>query len=325
MIRTVSVGRPAGYDVLIGPRLMDRAGETLAPYAASGRVVVFADPAVAEHHGERLTAALEAAPLAAELVVGDGAPLLPLKPDDLLLLFGGGRMRTRARAIAAALERGARLARMPTTLVAQVECVVDASDAPPCLVLADLDVLATLPPDQVRAGYALLMKHALAGDARLFGWLEAHGRSVIELEAPALAHAVGGCVEIRLRRSADQLRLGEPFARALVEEAAGALTYGDATGLGCALAFQLGASLGLCTADDAERATWNLAAAGLPVRLEASGCAPFSARGLIARIRQRTPEPLTLTLPRRIGEAEPTPGIDPAALNDFLLAQGALP
>jgi 3-dehydroquinate synthase len=324
MIRTVSVGRAPDYDVLIGPRLMDRAGELLAPYAASGRVVVFADPTVAEHHGERLTAALEAAPLAAELVVGDGAPMRDLGPHDLLLLFGGGAMRTRLPAVAAALERGARLARAPTTLVAQVECVVVAYEPRPCVVLADLDVLATLPPEQVRAGYALVLKHALAADARLFSWLEAHGRSVSELEAPALAHAVSGCVEARARTPGDRLALGDAFTEALRTDNP-SLAYGDAVGLGCALAFQLAAVLGVCAEDDqAERATWNLAAAGLPVRLEEAPVAPFSARALTARMRRACGGELALALPRRIGEAEVV-GVDAAALEDFLVAEGALP
>jgi 3-dehydroquinate synthase len=318
MIRTVSVGRAPGYDVLIGPRLMDRAGERLVPFAPSGRVVIVADPVVAEHHGERLAAAIEAAPLSADFAV-DGKPPSGFGAGDLVLLFGGDGV-----AADPAILRAGRIARMPTTLSAQATCVpLDGAPAP-VLILADLDVLATLEAPQVRTGYAEVLKHALAADARLFGWLEAHGRCVTALQAPELAHAIGGCVDIRARTAAERLALGDPFAVALAVEAGGSLSNADAIGLGCALAFQLASTLGLCNADHAERATWNLAAAGLAVRLEAGPGAPYSARSLATRVERASAPGLTLTLPIRLGETARV-AVEREALNEFLISEGALP
>ncbi len=45
----------------------------------------------------------------------------------------------------------------------------------PRLVLADLDVLATLPAREMRAGYAEVIKYGLLGDFAFFEWLEANG------------------------------------------------------------------------------------------------------------------------------------------------------
>ena len=78
---------------------------------------------------------------------------------------------------------------IPTTLLAQVDSSVGgktAIDTPrgknligafhqPRLVLADLDVLATLPDREMRCGYAEVIKYGLLGDFAFFEWLEANG------------------------------------------------------------------------------------------------------------------------------------------------------
>jgi 3-dehydroquinate synthase len=329
MIRTVSVGRgtPDAYDVLIGSRLLDRAGERLAPLAPGGRISVLTDRCLADHHGERLTAALEAGGLAAELIVvtdDPGHPVVDPGPGDLVAVFGGDRLGAIAASLTPLLARGAGLVRIPTSLRGQIDCVVGAEGPSPRLAICDADVLATLPPDKARAGYGAALKYALAADSQLLGWLEAHLADILALKAPALAHAVAGGVEAKVALlhgpspRPEAVRLGEDFGRALMDVIP-TLPAAEAASVGCALAFQLSSALRLCSADDAERATWSFAAAGLPVRLEevADGALADGLRGPSGRI--------DLVLARGLGQAFLSQGVDERALHDFLIAEGTPP
>ena len=64
----VGLGRRA-YEVLIGSGLIDRAGALLAPHLPRARTAIVTDRHVADHHGERLAAALEACGIAADMIV----------------------------------------------------------------------------------------------------------------------------------------------------------------------------------------------------------------------------------------------------------------
>ncbi|KAK0338775.1 hypothetical protein LTR94_037202, partial [Friedmanniomyces endolithicus] len=85
--------------------------------------------------------------------------------------------------------RGIDFVQVPTTLLAQVDSSVGgktAIDTPrgknlvgafhqPRLVLANIDVLATLPDKQLRSGWAEVLKHGLICDAAFFDWLAGEG------------------------------------------------------------------------------------------------------------------------------------------------------
>src|SRR5207253_2877840 len=87
---------------------------------------------------------------------------------------------------AAVARRGVDFVQVPTTLLAQVDSSVGGKtgiNSPqgknlvgafhqPVLVIADADVLDTLPPREFRAGYAEVVKYGVLGDAAFFAWLE---------------------------------------------------------------------------------------------------------------------------------------------------------
>jgi 3-dehydroquinate synthase len=368
-VKTLRVGLgERAYDVVIGPGLLDRAGQLLGPYLPRGRTVVVTDETVALHHGERLTSALEAGGVSTDLIVvppGEGSKsfagleslcdqLLALKLDrgDVITAFGGGVVGDLAGFAAAIYKRGIDFIQVPTTLLAQVDSSVGgktAIDTPrgknligafhqPRAVLADLDVLATLPAREVRAGYAEVIKYGLLGDAAFFARLETEGADVLALKVDALSHAVARSVEMKAEIVAEDeretgrralLNLGHTFGHALESETGygDALLHGEAVGIGCALAFRFSAALGLCSAEAARRCEMAVAAAGLPVRLEALPGAPFSAEALIGHMRQDKKAQaggLTFVLARAIGEAFTARDVDVAALRAFLSAEGAL-
>ena len=167
---------------------------------------------------------------------------------------------------------------MPTTLLAQVDSAIGGKTGintrhgknlvgafhQPRLVLADVAVLATLPPRELRAGYAEVVKYGLIDRPEFFDWLEAHGREVLAGDAAAQQHAVvESCRAKAAVVAADEreggaralLNLGHTFAHAL-ETACGygdELLHGEAVALGLVLAFDLSVRLGFCPAADAAR------------------------------------------------------------------------
>ena len=369
MTRAIPVGLGArSYEVLVGPGLIDTAGERLADAIPRRRTVVVSDETVAALHGDRLIGALKRGGIEASLIAlapGEETKsfegladlcdrLLALKLDrgDVITAFGGGVIGDLTGFAAAIYKRGIDFIQIPTTLLAQVDSSVGgktAIDTPrgknligafhqPRRVLADLDVLATLPPREMRCGYAEIIKYGLLGDAVFFDGLETNGARVIAGEPDALAHAVARSVQMKAEIVAEDeteqgrralLNLGHTFAHALEAETGfgGELLHGEAVGIGMAMAFRFSAALGLCSGQDAVRAERAIAAAGLPVRLGQLSAHPFDAARLVSHAAQDKKAQggrLTFILARQIGEAVLAKDVEPAALHVFLRSEGAV-
>ncbi|WP_375428400.1 3-dehydroquinate synthase family protein, partial [uncultured Sphingomonas sp.] len=146
----------------------------------------------------------------------------------------------------------------------------------PRLVLIDPEVLDTLPPRELRAGYAEVVKYGLIDDPDFFAWCEANGPALLAGDADARAHAIAHSVASKARIvTADEhettgqralLNLGHTFGHALEAEAGfdGTLLHGEAVAAGCALAHRYSVRRGLCPPADAERVAAHLHAVGLP-------------------------------------------------------------
>src|SRR5262249_43418644 len=105
---------------------------------------------------------------------------------------------------ASVIRRGVRYVQIPTTLLAQVDSSVGGKTAvnsrhgknligafhQPALVLADTDVLSTLPARELRAGYAEVVKYGLLGDKGFYDWLVEHRQSLYGNDASVLTEAV---------------------------------------------------------------------------------------------------------------------------------------
>jgi 3-dehydroquinate synthase len=364
----VRVGLGArSYEVLIEAGLIDRAGALMKPLLARGRTAVVCDSTVRALHGERLEASLRGQGVETRWIVVppgeqtkswegladvcDQLLALGLDRGDVITAFGGGVVGDLAGFAAAIYKRGIDFIQIPTTLLAQVDSSVGGKTAidtargknligafhQPRMVLADMDVLATLPARELLAGYAEVIKYGLLGDFAFFEWLEGSGREVLALTPKALAKAVARCVQMKAeivgedeREAAGRalLNLGHTFGHALEAETGygDALLHGEGVALGCALAFRFSAQLGHCPLQDARRVDGAIAAAGLPTRLDQAPGAPFAADRLIAHMAQDKKAEggqLTFVLARRIGEAFVAKGVDSGAVRAFLLAEGA--
>ncbi len=362
----VSGGDFRPYDVLVGRGLLASVGEQ-AGALGFGRAVVVSESTVAAIHGPAVLESLEAAGLKPRLIsvpAGEGSKsfaelervidrmlAMGLDRRDLVVALGGGVVGDLAGLAAALFMRGVDFIQVPTTLLAQVDSSVGgktAIDTPrgknlvgafhqPRLVLADIDVLATLPERQLRSGWAEVVKHGLICDAAFLDWLASEGASGAAGDPAALERAVVRSVEIKSAVVGEDekeagrralLNLGHTFGHALEAEVGfdeDALTHGEAVALGCAMAFRFSAAQGLCEAADARRAEAVLDAAGLPIRLDQAPRG-FEVERLMARMagdKKAEGGRLTLILARGVGQAFVARDVDPAALRVFLAAEGA--
>ena len=211
---------------------------------------------------------------------------------DLVVAFGGGVIGDLVGFAAAILRRGVRFLQVPTTLLAQVDSSVGGKTGintghgknlvgafhQPSLVLADIAVLDTLTGRDLLAGYGEVAKYGLLGDARFFEWLEANGPALASGDRTARLHAIRRSVEMKAeivtRDETEQgdralLNLGHTFCHAL-EAATGyseRLLHGEGVAIGCALAFDLSARLGLCSQEEPSRVRAHLRTMGMRAAL----------------------------------------------------------
>jgi 3-dehydroquinate synthase len=206
--------------------------------------------------------------------------------SDHVVAVGGGVVGDIAGFAAALLKRGCGWIAVPTTLLAQADSAIGGKTGvnarqgknligafhAPELVLIDPAALDTLPGDELRAGYAEVVKIGLIGDAAFFAWCEANGAALLAGSAAARLHAIETCVAAKAalvrgdeRDTAGQralLNFGHSFGHAI--EAETGMRHGEAVAIGMAMAFRLSVELGLCPLEDAERAIAHLHSVGLP-------------------------------------------------------------
>lgn len=350
------------YDILIGPGLLTNAAEHLEPLLKRRRVAVLTDESVAGLHLETLKLSLEGAGISVDalaLPAGEATKGWPqftravewlleskIERNDIVIALGGGVIGDLAGFAAAVLRRGVRFVQIPTSLLAQVDSSVGGKtgiNAPqgknligafhqPSLVLADTDVLKTLPRRDFLAGYGEVVKYGLLGDADFFDWLVENGPSLADGDEAARIYAVKRSCEMKadivVRDETEQgdralLNLGHTFCHAL-EAATGysdRLLHGEGVAIGCALAFDLSAKMGLVSQEAPSRVREHLQAMGMKTNLrDISGELPSSEAllNLMGQDKKVINGQLRFILARVIGDAFVTSEVDPADVLDVL-------
>ncbi|WP_068076800.1 3-dehydroquinate synthase [Novosphingobium lentum] len=307
VIEVAIAGAP--YEVRIETGLLARAGEECRPFLRKDRVAIVTDEQVAAAWREPVTAAFARTGIASDwlvLAAGEATKswaqlarvvdwLLEREVErgDKIVALGGGVIGDLTGFAAAIVKRGCGFIQLPTTLLAQVDSSVGGKTAintaagknlvgafhQPALVLIDPLALDTLPPRQVRAGYAEVIKYGLIDDPAFFAWCEANGSALLAGDATARKTAIAHSVAAKARIvAADErettgtralLNLGHTFGHALEAETgfSDALLHGEAVALGMVLAARFSATRSLMPGQDAERIAAHVAASGLPASL----------------------------------------------------------
>ncbi|MBU2936870.1 MULTISPECIES: 3-dehydroquinate synthase [Pacificibacter] len=252
--------------------------------------------------------------------------------NDVVVAFGGGVIGDLAGFAASILRRGVRFVQIPTSLLAQVDSSVggktgiNSPDAgknligafhQPSLVLADVSVLGTLTSRDFLSGCGEVVKYGMLGDEAFFEWLEANGPLMASGDIAARTYAVKRSVEMKaeivVRDETEQgdralLNLGHTFCHAL-EAATGysdRLLHGEGVAIGCALAYELSARLGLCSQEAPSRVRAQIKAMGMKCDLkDIEGDLP-SAEALVdlmAQDKKVLDGQLRFILARSIGES----------------------
>ena len=350
------------YDIVIGRGLLASLGARVAALKPGAKAAIVTDATV-----ERLLLGATASALAASgmdsthvsVPAGEGSKSIAMfervcdaliaarvERGDVVVALGGGVVGDLAGFCAAAVRRGLDYVQVPTTLLAQVDSSVGGKTAinsrhgknligafhQPILVVADTQLLDSLPPREFRAGYAEVAKYGLLGDAGFFAWLEANADDVFAGRAGAREHAIATSCRMKAdivardeRETGDRalLNLGHTFGHA-VEAAAGfseRLLHGEAVALGMALAFDFSARLGLLPQADADRVKRHLGNAGLPTHIcDVPGGVPGvdGLMDLMAQDKKVKRGRLTFILVRGIGQAYVAPDVDAAEVRAFL-------
>lgn len=345
---TVEVGLgDRAYDILIGSGLLSRAGAEISRRLPGTRAAVITDANVAAAHLDALKKGLERNDIQPTIItlppgektksfahleeVVDGVLAARLERGDIVIAFGGGVIGDLAGFAAGIVRRGMNFVQIPTSLLAQVDSSVGGKTGinsargknlvgvfhQPKLVLADTEVLDTLPIREFRAGYAELAKYGLIDRPGFFTWLEENWSHVFAggpERAQAVAEACRAKADVVARdefETGDRalLNLGHTFGHAL--EAATQydgtrLVHGEGVAIGMALAHRFSSRLNLASPDDAARVEAHLRAVGLPWRMaDIPGDLPDAEALLsfIAQDKKVSRGALTFILTRGIGQA----------------------
>lgn len=290
------------YPIHIGADLLSKV-ELFAPHIAGKQVAIVTNETVAPLYLERLTQTL-AGYKVQPIVLPDGESFknwetLQLIFDGLLtarhdrrttiIALGGGVIGDMAGFAAACYQRGVDFIQVPTTLLSQVDSSVGGKTGinhplgknmvgafyQPKAVLIDTATLRTLPPRELSAGLAEVIKYGLICDAPFLDWLETHMEALLALEPTALTEAIERSCAAKARVvGADEresgiratLNLGHTFGHAIETHMGyGVWLHGEAVAAGTVMALEMSRRLGWIDAAERDRSMRLLRAAGLPI------------------------------------------------------------
>ena len=306
---TVPVSVPGHtYDICIGRGLLEQ-DASWAGLPASAQAVIVTNTTVGPLYAAALTSALRSrhrSVTTLELPDGEAYKswetlnrvfdhLLAAGADRKTVLYalGGGVVGDLTGFAAACYMRGVPFVQVPTTLLAQVDSSVGGKTAinhplgknmigafyQPHRVVCDLSTLDTLPPRELGAGLAEVIKYGPIADIGFLDWIEAHLDDLLAREPQALAHAVARSCAIKAWVVGQDeregglraiLNFGHTFGHAIEAELGyGTWLHGEAVGCGMLMASELSARLGLVDVSFVERMRQLLVRTGLPIQAPA--------------------------------------------------------
>ncbi|WP_314175997.1 3-dehydroquinate synthase [Actinomyces oris] len=304
--RRVSVAGERPYDVLIGhgilaelPRIVQE-----TPGAGRGGVTIIHAKALADRARAAEAALINEGLRVLSIEVPDGeaakkARVLEylwdrlgsfrLGRDGLVVGLGGGATTDLAGLAAATWLRGVPVVQVPTTLLAMVDAAVGGKTGidtpagknlvgafhPPAAVIADLEMLSTLPAAELRAGLGEVIKCGLIADSVILDRVLADPADCLTWDSPVLADLVARSIAVKaavvgedLTESGlrEVLNYGHTYAHAIEKVTGYSWRHGEAVAVGCVFAAEIAHRNGNLSRDALALHRQSLEAVGLPTR-----------------------------------------------------------
>ena len=341
------------YPIFIGTDLFRT--EHLAPFIKGNQVLIVSNETVAPLYLDQLKSILPPVQID-EVILPDGEQYKTLDQlnavyDRLLqrrhnrtttlIALGGGVIGDMTGFAAACYQRGVNFIQIPTTLLSQVDSSVGGKTGvnhplgknmigafhQPQVVLASVDVLATLPDRELSAGLAEVIKYGLVYDIHFLNWLEENMAGLVGRDTALLAYAIYRSCELKAEVVAQDekesgvralLNLGHTFGHAIEScQGYGNWLHGEAVAVGTVMAADLSQRLGWISSEDCQRVIRIMRAANLPVE-SPEGMTPEDYMTLMAVDKKVIDGQLRLILLRALGNAVVTDQFDPSALQQTL-------
>ena len=335
-IRTVDA---ESYVVHIGAGLRHRFAEEIVRVAPAHRFAIISDEHVAPLYAAALEDALSRHGRATTHLVVPGEEnktrtswarltdeLLDAgcARDTTVVALGGGVVGDLAGFVAATFMRGVPVVQCPTSLLAMIDASVGGKTGvdtaagknlvgafhPPAAVLADVEMIASLPIEERCAGLAEAIKHGAIADAAHFAEIDRLIPELLDAGAAALTAIVGESVAIkasvvradpRERGVRKILNFGHTLGHAIEQASGYALLHGECVAIGMVLEARLAESLGIADAGTARAIEEVLTRASLPVAMPST----FAAAQIVElthRDKKARKGRVEYALPARIGE-----------------------
>lgn len=327
------------YPIYIGEDLLGDP-QWLRPHIHGQQVCIVTNETIAPLYLDRVKAALDGLTVSC-VVLPDGEAFKTL--DTLSLIFdrlledrhnrtttlialGGGVVGDMTGFAAASYQRGVDFIQVPTTLLSQVDSSVGGKTGvnhplgknmigafyQPNAVIIDTRVLQTLPPRELSAGIAEVIKYGLIVDEPFYDWLEAHIEKLMTCDSEALAFAIERSCQCKADVVAQDereggiraiLNLGHTFGHAIeTAQGYGSWLHGEAVATGMLMAADLSAREGYIAFSEVERLQRLLERASLPVATPES-MTEEEFLGLMAVDKKVLDGQLRLVLLENIGKA----------------------
>ena len=267
-MKCIEVKTDPSYNVWIGPALTSQIGRLIYPIANGRRVALISDMYVDPLYGESVISAIEdygidviSIPIMVDENNKNLATIESLlgalaqenfSRDDIILAIGGGMISDVAGLTAALYMHGIRIVHMPTTLMGMVDAAIGGKadvNLPqgkdlagvfhqPEMVIADIDLLASLPDQEIHSGIGEIIKYAVIADNDLFARLM---NKVSRANMDELEYVIGVCAQMKadivsndmdFGGERELLRLGHIVGEAIEVATDYAVSHGEAVGLG---------------------------------------------------------------------------------------------
>ena len=304
--RRVSVAGERPYDVLIGhgilaelPRIVQE-----TPGAGGGGVTIIHAKALADRARAAEAALTNEGLRVLSIEVPDGeaakkARVLEylwdrlgsfrLGRDGLVVGLGGGATTDLAGLAAATWLRGVPVVQVPTTLLAMVDAAVGGKTGidtpagknlvgafhPPAAVIADLEMLSTLPAAELRAGLGEVIKCGLIADSVILDRVLADPADCLTWDSPVLADLVARSIAVKAAVVGEDLteaglrevlNYGHTYAHAIEKVTGYSWRHGEAVAVGCVFAAEIAHRNGNLSRDALALHRQSFDAVGLPTR-----------------------------------------------------------